>query len=374
MKKIAYFTVLFCLAVFSVFSEDVILVGTSSMQSGPAAFYGLSTSKGYQAYLNEINANGGVNGKQIKRIQYDDVYNPDSCAFYTSKLNEEDKVLALVAYVGTPTMNQAIPYIDKTRIPTIGAYTGGEFLYSKLHPSFFTFKPAYSTEAYELTLKLIDYKKFKKIAVFYQDDAYGLSGMKGVNKALREKGLEIAVKGKNLRDSIDVTEAVKEISAAAPECVILLSTIKPNQAFLNEWKKIGLKAEFAVITGGGPDFLKDKLPDMMEGALCSQAVPLYSDLSNPAAKEYNEVLTKYFPETKTDYVGFEGFLNAKFFVEILKKIEGDLSRENLIKTIENIKDLDIGLGSKISFAADNHCGSNKVWMVEIKGGKYSVVQ
>ncbi|MBP7652372.1 ABC transporter substrate-binding protein [Candidatus Dependentiae bacterium] len=369
MKKIVILTMILFMAV-SVCAEDVILIGTSSMQSGPAAFYGLSTSKGYQSYINEINANGGINGKQIKRIQYDDVYNPDTCAYYTKKLNEEDKVLALVAYVGTPTMNQAIPYIDNTKIPTIGAYTGGEFLYTKFHPSFFTFKPAYSVEAYALTLKLIDFKKYNKIAVFYQDDAYGLSGLKGVNKALKEKGMELAAKGKNLRDSLEVAEAITEISAANPDCVILLSTIKPNLTFLTEWKKSGLKAKFAVITGGGPDFLKDKMPDMLEGSLCSQAVPLYSDLSNPAAKEYNELLKKYFPEANPDYVGFEGFLNAKFFVEALKKIEGDINRVNLIKAIENIKDMEIGIGEKISFSSENHSGLNKVWMVEINNGKY----
>ena len=282
--------------------------------------------------------------------------------------------MALIASVGTPTLNQTVPYVDNVKLPLIGAYTGGEFIYSKTHPSLFTTRPAYSQESYELTNKLIDYKKYSQIAVFYQDDAYGLSGMKGVMKAVKEKGLELVARGKNVRDSFDVAEAISIISEANPDCIILLSTVKPNLTFLAEWKKLGKACKFAVITGGAPDSLKANAPDLMEGALTSQSVPYFLSEDIPAAKEYVSLLKKNYPEAKPNYVGFETFISTKICIEALKKLGSNISRENLIEVLEGMSDIDVGWGKTISFSKKNHNGSDNVWIMEIIKGDYVEVK
>ncbi len=238
----------------------------------------------------------------------------------------------------------------------------------------FTTRPAYSQEAYELTKKLIEYKKYSKIAVFYQDDAYGLSGMKGVIKAVKEKGIELAARGKNVRDSFDVAEAIATISEANPDCIILLSIAKPNLTFLAEWKKLGKSAKYAVITGGAPDSLKANAPDLMEGALTSQSVPYFLAEDIPAAKEYVSLLKKNYPEAKPNYIGFETFISTKIAIEALKKMGNNISRENLITTLEGMSDIDVGWGKKISFSKGNHNGSDNVWIMEIIKGDYVEVK
>src|SRR5205809_6200265 len=168
-----------------------ILLGQSAAFSGPAAQLGIQMNIGTKAYLDHINARGGVYGRKIALKTRDDRYEANLCADATTKLIEEDRVFALISYVGTPTTAAAMPIITKAKVPLVGPFTGAELLRTPVNRYIFNVRASYYDETEKIVEQLVSTGN-KKIAVFYQDDAYGQAGPKGVDIAIAKRHLKIA--------------------------------------------------------------------------------------------------------------------------------------------------------------------------------------
>src|SRR6202140_1748276 len=171
-------------------SSDSILFGQAAALEGPSSALGQGMRQGILAAFAEINARGGVHGRQLKLVSRDDGYDPDRSVAQTTKLIEEDRVFALIGAVGTPTAVATVPITVARNVPFIGPFTGAEFLRAPDLRNVVNIRASYGAEAEAWIKHLTEDLHFRNIAIFYQDDAFGRDGLSGAKAALTKRGLE----------------------------------------------------------------------------------------------------------------------------------------------------------------------------------------
>jgi ABC-type branched-subunit amino acid transport system substrate-binding protein len=349
-------------------SNDRILLGQSVALTGPAAQLGIQMRNGIKAYFDYVNANGGVHGRKLELITLDDGYEPARCAPNTHRLIEQDKVFALIGYVGTPTMAAAYPIHTKAKVPLVGPFTGAELLRVPFNRYIFHVRASYYDETEKIVEQVVSIGG-KNIAVFYQDDAYGQAGLKGTEIAMTKRGLKISALGTVQRNTVKVEEAVKKINAAKPDAVVMISAYTSIAEFVRQMKRAGSNATFYNVSFVGSTALSKALGDEGVGVAISQVVPFPWGLALPVVREYQRLSAK---DGHTDYnfTAIEGFLVAKVFVEGLERTGRNLTRESFINAMEKMHDYDLG-GFYIGYSPTNHAGSKFVDLTIIgRGGKF----
>jgi len=220
-----------------------ILLGQSAAFTGPAAQLGIQLNIGTKAYFDHVNAQGGIFGRKIELKTLDDRYEGNLCAENTKKLITEDKVFALVSYVGTPTTVAAMPIFTEAKVPLIGPFTGAEALRNPVNRYIFNVRASYYDETEKIVEQLVSTGNHK-IAVFYQDDAYGQAGLKGVQIAMDKRNMKIAALGKVERNTVNVQDAVKTINGAQPDGVVMISAYTSIAEFVRQMKSAGSTTQF----------------------------------------------------------------------------------------------------------------------------------
>ncbi|MCK4389344.1 MAG: ABC transporter substrate-binding protein [Desulfobacterales bacterium] len=350
-------------------NDTEILLGSSLALSGHASFLGKQTLHGALSYLNHINEQGGMHGRKIRVIAYDDGYDPPRCVANTQKLINEDKVFGLFCYVGTPTSVKIIPIVEEAKIPLLGLFTGANALREPFKRYIINVRASYYQETRTAVKHFVEDLGVKKIAVFYQYDAYGFDGLTGTEIALKKYGLAPVATGTYIRGTLDVEDGLNKIIPSGAEAVIMIGTYDPCARFIKLAKSKGFGPIFHNVSFVGADELARKLGKQGEGVIITQVVPPPEErILLPAAKDYARLLAKYYPRCTPTFVGFEGFVNAKILVEGLRRAGRELSREGFIDAIETLERYFVGIGAKISFGSNDHQGLEQVYFTKIKDG------
>jgi len=345
-----------------------ILLGQSAAFSGPAAQLGIQMNLGTKAYFDHVNSQGGVFGRKIELRTRDDRYEANLCVENTKKFIEEDKVFALVSYVGTPTTAAAMPTFTEAKVPLVGPFTGAEVLRNPVNRYIFNVRASYYDETEKIVEQLVSTGN-RKIAVFYQDDAYGQAGLKGVEIAMGKRNMKIAAPGKVERNTVKVQDAVKAIHATQPDGVIMISAYTSIAEFVRVMKAAGSTTQFHNVSFVGSKALADALKDEGYGVAISQVVPFPWSPSIPIVKEYQDVLGKAGSKD-FNFSSLEGYIVAKVMVEGLKRSGKDLTREKLVSALESMNGVDIGEFT-VNFSPTNHSGSKFVDLTMIgRSGKF----
>lgn len=354
-------------------SEGEIVAGQAAALEGPTKSLGTGMKNGMDAYFSYINDQGGVNGRKIRLISYDDGYEPDKCVEQTRKLIS-DGVFTFIGYVGTPTSKAAVPIAEEQKIPFIGPFTGAEFLRNPVKHYVLNVRGSYFDETEGLVRHLVEDLGIKKIACFYQDDSYGRAGLDGTVKALEKRGMKLVEEGTYERNTLAVKGGLMRIKRVEPEAIIMIGAYAPCAEFIKLAKQVGMtNVKFCNVSFVGSDALREALGPDGEGVIISQVVPFPWDMSVPVVKEYHDLLAKYASQQKPGFVSLEGFLAAKFFVEAVKACGSDLSREGLISAIESKGQFDLG-GIVLSFSSSDHQGIDKINYTIIKGSEFKSIE
>jgi ABC-type branched-subunit amino acid transport system substrate-binding protein len=356
-----------CLAENGV-TADTIVLGQSVALTGPAAALGIDMRNGAKVYFDYINAKGGVHGRKIQLITLDDGYEPARTAPNTRKLIEENKVFALFGYVGTPTSAAAMPIFTEAKVPYFGAFTGAELLRQPFNRYVFNVRASYYDETEKIVEQLVSTGS-KNIAVFYQDDAYGQAGLKGVELAMTRRNMKISTTATVERNTTKVEQAVKTISAAQPDAVVMISAYKSCGEFIRQMKGHGSAAQFYNVSFVGSKALADDLGKEGTGVAISQVMPFPWGASIPVVREYQSLMLRAGNKEFT-FTTIEGFIAAKVFVEGLRRAGRDLNRERLITALESMNNVDLG-GYYVGFTPSNHNASKFVDLTIIaRDGKF----
>ena len=334
-----------------------ILIGQSAAFSGPAAQLGIQMRDGAKLWLDQINAQGGVNGRRIELKSRDDKYESKLAAENTKKLIEEDRVFLLFAYVGTPTSQASLPIFTEHRVPFVAPFTGAELLRAPFNRYIFNVRASY----YDETEKIVEHLTrtgVKRFAVFYQNDAYGQAGLEGVKRALTRRSLQIAALGTVERNTINVGEAVKTIHAAQPEATVMISAYTSVAEFVKQMKAAGSISQYFNVSFVGSKALAEALGKDGHGVMISQVVPFPWSPLTPIVKEYLDAV-KRAGNVDVNFSSLEGFIAAKVLVEGLRRAGKEPTREKFVNAMESMSNYEIG-GFAVRFAPDNHNGSQYV--------------
>ena len=347
-------------------SANTILIGQSAALSGPAEQLGKEMKAGAEAYFNVVNQSGGINGRKIKLLSLDDGYEPDKAAANTKKLIEEEKVLALFGYVGTPTSNAALPLFTAAKVPFIGAFTGAQSLREPFNRYIFNVRASYFDETEQIVAHLVQ-QGITKISVFYQNDAYGKAGLAGVERAMKKRKLEITDTATVERNTTDVSAAVAKLAKSGTSVVIMISAYKSCAAFIKAMKLAGGLQQFWNVSFVGSKALSDDLADEGIGVQISQVVPFPWSETNPIVREYQKNIGS---RDKYSFTSLEGYIAAKVLVEGLKRAGKSPTRESLVDGLAAMGKVDLG-GFTVNYTPTNHNGSNYVDLTIIsRGGKF----
>jgi branched-chain amino acid transport system substrate-binding protein len=345
-------------------SEGKIILGQSAAFTGPAAQLGIQFYQGAKLCFDMVNAQGGVNRRDIEIRNLDDGYEPDRCAENTRTLIKED-VFALFGYIGTPTSVVALPQAIRSRIPFIAPFTGAMALREPFNRYAFHVRASYNDET-GLIVKQLTGLGLKKIAVFYQNDAYGKAGLDGVNLALAAQNLKPVAEATVERNSVDVAAAVKTLVAAAPDAVVQISAYKSCAAFIRAARKAGYGGTFYNVSFVGTQALADELGKEGAGVVVSQVMPSPYTAARPISREFNEAVKTAGPGVQVNFSSMEGYLAARVLVEGLKRAGAKPSRESLVTGLESLGSQSFG-GFNVTFSASDHVASSFVELSMLTG-------
>ncbi len=351
-------------------TDKEILIGSCSALEGPSHFLGTETVTGAKAYFAMINDAGGVDGRKLKLISYDDSYDPAKTEACFNRLMEQ-KVFALGFFVGTPTAVKYIPMAESNKIPLVGLFTGAQTLYVPLRRWIVNVRASYFDETREQIDGMWGTLGYKKVGVIYPEDAFGAAVLDGVKAALKAHGAEPVAAASYQRQTAQVGGAIDIVRAANPEAVVLVGPANTVAPILKQSHARGWKPLFSTVSFVGTDDLITEAGADADGVVITQVVPPYYLTEFKTVALYRRTLTKYFPSAQPNFVSLESFVDAMVLVEGLKRAGKDLTREGLIRGIESIHELDIGLGPqlKLDYSAKDHKGFDHIIPTVVRGGR-----
>jgi branched-chain amino acid transport system substrate-binding protein len=327
-----------------------IKVGNTNPYSGPASAYG-TIGKAIGAYFTKVNAEGGINGRKVNYITYDDSYSPPKAVEMVRRLVEQDQVLLLFQTLGTPTNSAIHKYVNQQKVPHIFIATGAtKWGDPQNYPWTMGWQPTYQTEGRIYAQYVLKNVKDPKIGILYQNDDYGKDYVKGLKDGLGEAAKKVVVMEQtyevtdptvdsqivNLKSSganvfYNVTipkfavQAIKKAHDIGWKPLHLLNNVSASVDVV--LKPAGLEASRELITAL---YLKDPTD------------PQWKD--DPGMKEWLAFMQKYYPEGNTkDAFNVYGYTVAQTLVQTLKQAGNDLSRANIMKQAASIKDLALPL-------------------------------
>jgi branched-chain amino acid transport system substrate-binding protein len=344
--------------------SDKIILGQSAAFTGPAAQLGIQFHAGAKLFFDHLNAEGGVGGRTIEIRTLDDGYEPERCVENTRKLIEQD-VYCLFGYIGTPTSLVALPLATKAKIPFIAPFTGAMALRNPLNRYAFHVRASYNDET-GLIVRQLANLGLQKIAVFYQNDAYGKAGLDGVTQALAARNSKPIATATVERNSVEVAKAVEVLVADAPDAIVQIGAYKSCAAFIRAARKAGYGGSFFNVSFVGTQALADELGKDGAGVVVSQVVPSPYSQVRPIAREFNEAVRKSGGKVSANFSSMEGYLAAKVLAEGIRRTGGKTSRESLIAGLEGISNQSFG-GFQIDFSATDHVASSFVELSMLTG-------
>jgi len=377
-----------------------LVFGMSAAFSGPARGLGMEYYRGLMASFEHTNAHGGARGWRLVLSVRDDGYAPLPALSNTIGFVEQERVFALLGYVGTPTTARVLPLLkhyESERMILLFPFTGADLLRERPYDAFvFNLRASYFDETRGLMEALYAAGK-RRIAVFHQGDVYGRNGWDGVRRALSAHGLSIVADATYRRGAAytqDFRREVGLLQAARPDAIITVGTAPACAAFIRDARDAGVSAPIATLSFADADNLikfllaqaKVTERDYTTGLVFSQVVPSFDDPALPAARLYRQVMDQarvalpaqlmheeYIPNSRS-FVSFEGFLAGQVLAEAVRRMADAPTRARLIEMLQGMKGLDIGIGEKVSFGPGHNQGLRQTYLVVYRGGGFQNVK
>jgi branched-chain amino acid transport system substrate-binding protein len=355
-------------------TDSTITFGQAAALEGPASALGLGMREGILAAFAEANRNGGVGGRQLELISYDDGYEPEKSIDRTQALINDDKVFGLIGPVGTPTSSATQPIATDAGVPFIGPFTGAGFLRAPELTNVVNVRASYGQETEAWIKHLTEDLGYDRIAILYQDDSFGRVGLDGVTKTMDKRGLKLVAEGTYKRNTVAVKEALLEIRKSDPQAVVMVGAYKPIAEFIKLARKVKMNSTFVNISFVGSDALAQELGPDGEGVVITQVVPFPWDTSIPMVQQYQAALKAHDANAKPGFVSLEGYMVGRIAIAALEKVQGDITRAAFLQAIAQTGSFDLG-GITLGYGQGDNQGSDEVFLTVIQAdGTFKAVQ
>ena len=348
-------------------TDTEIRVGITGPQTGPVAEYD-KVRKGIQAHFNYINDNGGVNGRKLKLIAYDDQYQPAKTVQSIQRLIEEDQVFSIIEPIGTANVTAALPLLTKSGIPVTGIGAGADKFVNPPIKNFFIAQFNYPIESKIYLDYSVKKLNAKKIAIAYQNDDFGKQGLEALRSTIgKYKGAEITKEVSFLASDQDYSSQAQQLKQAKPDVIIMISTPVPAASLRQEMHKINATdIPYIVSTSGGMDKNQFKLAgeDVWEGTISAHVFKSPENSDHPEMKTYKEYMTKDYGEESIGALSQMAWAQSQILVEGLKRSGNDLTWENFINKMETFDNWKGSFYEAVTFSPKYHYGNTTLFMVK----------
>lgn len=353
-------------------SDTEIIVGQIGAQSGNYGVYDY-VRQGLQSYFNYVNDNGGVDGRTIKLIAYDDKFETKTTLQMAKKLEENDKAFALVGNVGTIQTLAIQSYLKEKNIPLVGVASGAKVLFDPVDENIFGNVMNYTIEVDILIDYLVKEKGVKKLFVSYLETDAGKETLDGVARALeRHPDLEIVGEEPHLPTDTDFSVVAQKIKESGADSVIVGSGPSTTANLKRDLYKLGLEnILFATSSTGGddPNLFNLVGEEVWNGTISTTSLPSAEFSKNSEIGSYLAQLEKDFPDAPTSGFTMWGWAMGQIFVEGVKNVDGELTRDSLKASLETLDSWEGSLYPSITYTKDNHYGNTTIYVTEAKDGK-----
>jgi branched-chain amino acid transport system substrate-binding protein len=338
---------------------NALVLGQSLPLSGPSAQLGLDYRRGALAWFEAVNREGGIHGRKIQLISLDDKYEPPQTLINTRQLLNRNDLLALFGYVGTPTTKVALPLIEEASVPLVAPMTGASLFRQPDLRMVFNMRTSYRREIAAMVDELVR-DAHHRIAIVYQDDAFGQDGLDGALAALSRHGLKPVVVTTVQRNSAQVGEALDDLMATNPNGIVLVSAYVSSAALSSALRNRGSRAQIMNVSFVGTQALQKAMPvGEANGIGVAQVVPFPWNRWIPVVADYQRCLRLSDKSSGFGFTSFEGYLAARMITEALERAGKNPSRQALVQALESIRDLDLG-GFRLQMGRDDHDASDFV--------------
>lgn len=355
-------------------SKGEIVLGSIQDLSGPIAAFGKQTRLGMALRVEEINEQGGINGRKIRLLVEDSGYDPKRAVLAAQKLVNQEKVFAVVGHIGTPTNLAAMPVQFEKNVINFFPLTAAREMYEPFHRLKYSFAVPYYEQMRVMLPTLVKEKKAQKVCAIYQDDEFGLEVLRGAEEGLKKLNMTMVEKTSYKRGATDFSSQVARMKAAGCEVVVMGTIIRETIGTIGESRKTGFSPTFIGSSAAYTDLIHKLGGPAMNGFYAAMTTqhPYLDDASQPLRFWATKYKTK-FNEDPTVFSAY-GYLIVDSFGRAAEKAGANLTTDTFIKAMDTMKfPPDIFGSAEGSYGPQKRLGSNASRLSQIVDGRWKVV-
>ena len=355
-------------------SKTEILIGTILDQSGPLAGFGKQSRLGMQLRVDEVNEQGGINGRKLKLIVEDDGYDPKKAVLAAQKLVNQDKIFIMAGHLGTAQNLASMPVQFEKNIINFFPITGAREMYDPFDRLKYSFVATYYDQIRAALPNLIKEKNAKKVCAIYQDDDFGLEVLRGAEAGLKVANMTLLEKTSFKRGATDFSSQVAKMKASGCDLVVLGTIIRETIGTIGESRKTGFNPVFLGSSASYTDLIHKLGGAAMNGLYSTHTVqhPYLDEVSQPMRFWANKYKTK-FTDDPTVFSVY-GYVIIDAFIKAAQKAGPNLTTDTFIKAMDSTTMPPDIFGSPVmTFTATKRLGSDISRMSQITDGKWKVV-
>jgi branched-chain amino acid transport system substrate-binding protein len=355
-------------------TKSEILVGTIQDLSGPIAAFGKQARNGMQLRIDEVNEQGGINGRKLKLLTEDSAYDPKKAVLAAQKLVNQDKVFIVAGHIGTAPNMAAMPVQFEKNIVNFMPITAAREMYEPLNRLKYSFAATYYDQVRTALPKLVKDKGAKKVCTLYQDDDFGLEVERGTEAALKTMNMPLAEKTTYKRGATDFSSQVAKLKASGCDLVVLGTIIRETIGSIAEARKTGYNPTFLGTSAAYTDLIHKLGGKAMDGLYATMTVqqPYLDEAAQPIRFWANKYKTKFGEDPAVFSV--YGYVIVDMFVKAAQKAGPNLTTDSFIKAMDSMTFEPDMFGSPIStYTATRRLGNELSRLSQIQEGRWKVV-
>ena len=355
-------------------TKDEILIGSIQDLSGPIAGFGKQTRLGMMLRVDEINEQGGINGRKLRLIVEDDAYDPKKSVLAAQKLVNQDKIFLMAGHIGTAQNLAAMPVQFEKNVINFLPVTAAREMYEPFHKLKYSFAATYFDQMRTALPKMVKDKGAKKVCTMYQDDEFGLEVVRGAEAGLKSVGMDFTERTSFKRGATDFSSQVAKMKAAGCEVVVLGTIIRETIGGIGESRKTGFNPVFLASSAGYTDLIHKLGGAAMNGLYATMTVqnPYLDEASQPIRFWANKYKTK-FTDDPTVFSVY-GYSIIDVFAKAAQAAGKNLTTDSFIKAMDTMNvPADIFGSAPASYSPTKRLGSDASRLSQITDGKWKVV-
>ena len=355
-------------------TKDEVLVGTIQDLSGPIAAFGKSARNGMQLRADEINEQGGINGRKIKLIVEDSGYDPKKAVLAAQKLAQKDKIFVTAGNIGTPIAMATMPIFFEKNIPHLFPLTAARQMYDPLHKLKYSFAATYFDQVRAGIKYLNKAKADRKWCVLYQDDDFGTEVLQGTEAGLKDIGKPLVEKTSYKRGATDFSSQIAKMKGSGCDSIVMGTIIRETVGSIAEARKTGYAPEFIGTSAAYTHLIHRLGGPAMNGFIAAHtaAHPYLDDAAQNVRFWAAKYKTKFNEDP--DVFAAYGYTIMDNVAVAIGKAGKNLTIDGFIKALDGLTVPPDMFGSdQMTFSPTKHLGSNKSRLSQIKDGKWTVI-